>query len=468
MAFNSSIFLVWFLPVFLLLYFVMRKWMKNSFLLLISIFVYAWAEPKFVIVLLATTCFDFYLVKWMYKAQTLKLKKIFLLISILINVGLLIYFKYSDFFIENLNALFGAEIPLLSVILPLGISFYTFETITYVVDVYRGVHEPQKKIENYLLYIFYFPKMIAGPIVRYHEIAEQLKERDETNDLQLNGFYRFCFGLAKKVLIANQLAMYGVDRIFYSNPETLNGVEAWIGIVGYTMQIYMDFSAYSDMAIGLGKMTGFKLPENFDSPYLSSSITEFWRRWHITLGNWMRNYLYIPLGGNRVGKGRMYFNLWLVFLISGLWHKGSWSFIIWGAFHGMFLVLDRIFLLKILNKVPKLFSILFTFLIVNIAFVLFRINDLPKAINYYKAMLFSNNEVTSDILPEFWLPLILAFIFSFINFFSFGKKMQSYFYDNRTELNRHVLLTFVCLILFVLALSYNTRVGYAPFIYFRF
>jgi alginate O-acetyltransferase complex protein AlgI len=475
MAFNSSIFLVWFLPVFFALYLLLKKQgVKNFYLLITSLLIYAWAEPYFVFVLLASTCIDFYLVKWMSLQSNKRKKQIILSISISINVGLLILFKYYDFFASNINQYLKdngyVEWPILELILPLGISFYTFETITYVVDVYRGVHRPQDKLWNYLLYIFLFPKMIAGPIIRYHEIADQINDRtqQETIDLRLNGFYRFCIGLAKKVLIANQLAMYGVDKIFYENPNSLNGMTAWIGAIGYTMQIYFDFSAYSDMALGLGKMVGFQLPENFSAPYVSKSITEFWRRWHISLGKWMKNYLYIPLGGNKNGTFRLYLNLWIVFLISGLWHRASWSFIIWGAIHGFFIVVERLFLYKLLAKIPAIISISYTFLIVCLASVLFRIDDLDKSLDYFAALGFSNNVTFEAIRPEFWAPFFIALIFSFLPYFKIGEKLQNYFYSDAIQIKRHLVLTSISIILFILAISFNTRVGLNPFIYFRF
>jgi alginate O-acetyltransferase complex protein AlgI len=474
MAFNSSIFLVWFLPIFFLLYLLLGQRFRNGYLLLVSVLIYAWAEPRFVLVLLTTTCIDFYLVRWMSASKKIPVKKIILLFSICMNVGLLFTFKYFNFFIDNLNGLFHSmglgNIPLLSLVLPLGISFYTFETITYLVDVYKGVHAPQKKTQNYLLYIFLFPKMIAGPVIRYHEIADQLTDRTatETIDHRLNGFYRFSLGLAKKVLIANQLARYGVDKLFYCDPTTLSGTSAWVGIIGYSMQIYFDFSAYSDMAIGIGKMIGFRLPENFNSPYIATSITEYWQRWHITLGNWMKNYIYIPLGGNRNGALRMYVNLSLVFLITGLWHKGSWSLVLWGAVHGFIMILERLFLIRAFKNIPAFFKIVFTFLLVTLAFVLFRLDDLPKSMNYYKALCFNNNIAFTALRPEFWLPLCIAIVFSFLAVFRIGKQLENYFYGDHTSMKRHVLLTLISMILFILAVSFNTRVGFTPFIYFRF
>ena len=386
----------------MLVYFLIDKKYKNIIILIGSIFFYAWGAPKFIFVILFTTLLDFYLVRQMDKLINEKHRKILLCISISINLGLLVYFKYSNFFIENVNAalsVFGdKQIHWTKLILPIGISFYTFETITYVVDVYRRIHKPLTKFWDYQLYIILFPKLIAGPIIRYHDLADQIKDRAETIDNKLTGFYRFAFGLAKKVLIANQMGIVA-DEIFGLNYANMDTLTAWVGSLAYTFQIYFDFSGYSDMAIGLAKMMGFKFPENFNNPYISQSITEFWRRWHMTLGSWMKNYVYIPLGGNKVSKGRLYFNLWLVFLASGLWHGASWSFIFWGAFHGFFLVLERAFLGNVLTKIGKLPSILITFFIVNIGWVFFRIDKIGDAFSYLKTMFTYNfkPETTFDV-----------------------------------------------------------------------
>ena len=344
MVFSSVIFLFYFLPAFLVVYFLSPRKVKNYTALLASIAFYAWGAPKFVFVILASTIIDFFIVKALHNASEERKRKGFLMISLVMNLGLLAYFKYANFFVENLNAALNSigleQVGWTSVALPIGISFYTFQTLTYSIDVYRRIHEPLKKVSDYLLYIMAFPQMIAGPIVRFTHIADQIVKRKDTLDDKLVGFYRFCIGLAKKVLIANVMAEQA-DLIFSSNLNELTTPMAWIGMIAYTFQIYFDFSGYSDMAIGLGRMMGFRFPENFNAPYISTSITEFWRRWHMTLSGFMRDYLYIPLGGSRVNSnGRLYFNLALVFLLSGLWHGASWNFVIWGAFHGFFLILD--------------------------------------------------------------------------------------------------------------------------------
>jgi alginate O-acetyltransferase complex protein AlgI len=274
-----------------------------------------------------------------------KRRKFFLTLSLIFNLGLLIYFKYANFFVENLDSIlnsFGLKsVVWTKIALPIGISFFTFQKITYTVDVFRKVHAPLKKVWDYAFYILMFPHLIAGPIVRFNLIADQIEDREynETTDNRLTGFFRFTVGLAKKVLIANVLGEQ-VDKIFALSGGDLTSSLAWIGIVAYTFQIYYDFSGYSDMAIGLARMIGFDFPENFNNPYISQSITEFWRRWHMTLGRFMKDYLYIPLGGNKVSTVRLYFNLWVVFLLSGLWHGAAWNFVLWGAYQGIFLVAD--------------------------------------------------------------------------------------------------------------------------------
>lgn len=455
----------------MLIYHFIGKQYKNAFILISSIFFYAWGAPKFIFVILFTTFLDFYLVQWMDKTENITKRRLMLSLSLFVNLGLLFYFKYSNFFIENVNAalsIFGdKQIHWTKLILPIGISFYTFETITYVVDVYRRLHKPLTKFWDYQLYIILFPKLIAGPIIRYHELADQITERNETTDDKLIGFYRFGLGLAKKVLIANHMGIVA-DEIFGKNYPDLDTITAWVGSLAYTFQIYFDFSGYSDMAIGLARMMGFRFPENFNNPYTSQSITEFWRRWHMTLGNWMRNYLYIPLGGNQVSKTRLYLNLWIVFLASGLWHGASWSFIFWGAFHGLFLVMERAFLGKILIKIGKIPSILFTFLIVNFAWVFFRVEKIGDAFTYIKQMFTFkfNAETTFNI--EFLVYVVIAIIFSFFTISKVTQKMQDSIYFNEYTNLKHVTVFPIIIILFALCISSITSLGFNPFIYFRF
>ncbi|HTA27553.1 MAG TPA: MBOAT family O-acyltransferase [Bacteroidia bacterium] len=476
MVFSSIIFLLYFLPVFLFTYYLADKKYKNAVILIFSIFFYSWGAPKFIFVILGTTFLDFFLVKWMSKTKTRLYRRIMLTLSVSINLGLLFYFKYSGFFIENvdivLTHLFHAHaLGWTKLILPLGISFYTFETITYVVDVYRGVHKPLDNFWNYQLYIILFPKLIAGPIIRYHELADQItdREQNETIDDRLMGFYRFIIGLSKKVLIANQMGMVA-DNVFQSNYSGLSTYAAWIGILAYTFQIYFDFSGYSDMAIGIARMIGFKFPENFNNPYISQSITEFWRRWHMSLGRWMKNYLYIPLGGNRVdSKLRLYFNLWFVFLISGLWHGASWNFVFWGAYHGTFLALERAFLLKIYDKIGKLFRTMLTFLIVAIGWVFFRVEKFHDAISYIKRMFaFDGKTYTLDIGSQFYTLFIIAAFFAFFSYLKWTTKLQDAVFNGAYSNTRHTVAAALSLILFVLSIGNIAATGFNPFIYFRF
>jgi alginate O-acetyltransferase complex protein AlgI len=473
-TFSSSIFLVVFLPVLLLLYYASTRRARNAVLLLGSVVFYGWGAPAFILVILGTTLVDFLLVKLMYESGDGHRRKVLLVMSLSMNLGLLFYFKYVNFLIANGNAILDRlglpHLGALDVLLPIGISFYTFETVTYVVDVYRGIHAPLRSFPQYLLYILLFPKLIAGPIIRYHEIADQIPDRSaaDTHDNRLMGFYRFAIGLAKKVLIANPLAAYA-DLVFAHDPRGLGAATAWLGVLAYAFQIYFDFSGYSDMAIGLGRMLGFRFPENFDNPYIAESVTDFWRRWHMTLGSWMRNYLYIPLGGNRVSPRRLYFNLWLVFLLSGLWHGAAWTFVVWGAWHGLFLVLDRMFLLKATERVGRLPRIALTFVVVTLGWVLFRSGTLPGALQMLEAMLgLGARAPLVAPAPEFWLPLAAAILFSFFALLPRGARVQQHVYAGAPRLPGHLALTAATLALFVLSLSDITASGFSPFIYFRF
>lgn len=474
MVFSSIVFLLSFLPVFLIIYFLVDREYKNVIILIGSIFFYAWGAPKFIFVILSTTLIDFFLVKWMDRTFNEIKRKLMLTLSVSVNLGLLFYFKYSNFFIENVNAflsVFGAkEIHWTKLALPIGISFYTFETITYVVDVYRRVHKPLTNFWDYQLYIILFPKLIAGPIIRYHELADQIPadKRPDVIDDKLTGFYRFALGLGKKVLIANQMGIVA-DDIFGRTPDQVDTAVAWIGSLAYTFQIYFDFSGYSDMAIGLAKMLGFRFPENFNNPYISQSITEFWRRWHMTLGSWMRNYLYIPLGGNRVNnKYRLYFNLWVVFLASGLWHGASWSFVFWGAFHGFFLVLERAFLLNFYQKMGKVLSVLITFLIVNFGWVFFRIEKFGEAIVFIKKMFLFDFHLSYTPDIEFLFYASLAVFFSFFAVFKFNQNIQNQLFFGTYSTPRHLIMSVFSALLFLLSVSAITSSGFNPFIYFRF
>ena len=476
MVFSSIYFLIYFLPFFLLIYTIIPKRFKNFFLLLASAFFYSWGGPKFIFIILGTTFLDFFLVQQMSRSGTEKKRKLFLILSVCLNTGILFYFKYCNFFIDNLNAVsrsFGFhEIQLAKILLPIGISFYTFESLTYVLDVYRRVHKPLTNFWEYQLYILLFPKLIAGPIVRYHDISDQITNRfgNETNANRLAGFFRFCIGLAKKVLLANSMGQQA-DGIFSLNISDINTTISWIGALAYTFQIYFDFSGYSDMAIGIGKMIGFKFPENFNNPYTSTSITDFWRRWHMTLGSWMRNYLYIPLGGNRVNsKSRLYFNLWLVFLLSGLWHGASWTFVLWGAYHGLFLVLERIFLKEMFQKIGQIPSVILTFIIVVVGWVFFRAENIHYALRFVGKMFSFDFSQSIPFITnnDFDLLVYVALFFSFFTIPKIGQKIQEQLLVSHVEFKKNFAITILSVILFALSLSSVTASGFNPFIYFRF
>lgn len=473
MVFSSTLFLLYFLPVFLAVYYLSDVKYKNYIALVASIFFYAWGAPDFIFIVLGSIIVDFFIVQKMYESTGMK-KKLLLTSSVLLNLGMLAYFKYANFFVDNLNVLLGitgaGAVQMTKIIMPIGISFFSFQKFTYGIDVFRGKHKPLKKVTDLALYILLFPQLIAGPIVRYGEIADQLEDRqqNETIDNKLTGLFRFILGLSKKVLIANVMGAEA-DKIFAMNPDMMNSSVAWIGILAYTFQIYFDFSGYSDMAIGLGKMIGFKFPENFDNPYVSRSISEFWRRWHMTLGRWMKDYLYIPLGGNKVNsKFRLYFNLWFVFLISGLWHGAAWTFIAWGAFHGLFLILDRLFLLKILDKIGKLPAMIFTFIVTMIGWVIFRSVSLDFAFAYIGKLFSFNFGPAGYPDPEFITVLIIAVIFSFITAIKPGKKLEDKILYQQYPVRRYLIMSICCMLLLIICVADISSSGFNPFIYFRF
>lgn len=474
MVFSSILFLLYFLPVFMLVYVLLPKSWKNHWALLVSILFYAWGAPNFIYVVLATSLLDFYLVKAIHTTENQNRKKLFLTTSLVLNLGLLAYFKYANFFIENVNqVLVGLGVTTFNwtnVALPIGISFFTFQTLTYAIEVYRQDHAPFEKPTQYLLYKLIFPHAIAGPIIRFKSVAQQVVARTETPDDRLIGLFRFSIGLAKKVLIANVLAKQA-DLYMGGELSALSFDEAWVGILAYTFQIYFDFSGYSDMAIGLARMMGFRFPENFDSPYSSGSITEFWRRWHITLGAFMRDFLYIPLGGNRVKhKWRLYFNLWLVFLVSGLWHGASWNFVLWGAFHGFFLILDRLFLLKFLEKVGKVPATLFTFFTVAMAWVLFRLESWNDAKVFY-TQLFDRKDIKFiELNNSFYLVLLLAISFSVLGRRGVFQRVSHFLTLENPSLSisKSTILTLVTIVLLFLSVVFLSASNLNPFIYYRF
>lgn len=472
MLFSSTFFLIYFLPVFFTIYFLLPTSLKNYFIVFSSILFYVWGAPQFVFVLLATVIFNFGMAHLTVRLNEKKQRLRVLIFSILINLSLLLYFKYANFFIDNTNSIlnqFGIEsIKVLHIALPIGISFFTFHQLSFVIDVYRGVKPPMKKISDYALYILLFPQLIAGPIIRYNEISDQIQGRDKKFNVDevLLGFLRFSIGLAKKVLIANVLGREA-DRIFALPTDQLDGILSWMGAITYTMQIYFDFSGYSDMAIGLARMMGFVFPENFNHPYIAQSITDFWRRWHISLSRWMRDYLYIPLGGNKVSGTRLYFNLWVVFLISGLWHGAEWTFILWGAYHGFFLAIERLFLLKITSRIGPFFRVLFTFFIVVIGWVIFRAQDIQQAFDFLKHM-FSFHIQESFFSNHLLIILCVAIVLSFLPLFLKTKEKNEQLSTPNFSIGKTVFTVLIIIVCLSVCIGELTSSNFNPFIYFKF
>lgn len=372
MVFSSIPFLFYFFAAVLVLYFAVPRQLKNYVLLLAGVFFYFYGEQRLVLLMLFTAFWDYACAMFISvtrsKTQSKLWPRVGMIASIVVDVGILCYFKYTDFFIKNINAIAGTDIPLLKIALPIGISFYTFQSMSYVIDVYRGDVKAVKNPFTYATYLTLFPQLIAGPIVRFETVADELEHRTHSFDKIASGAMRFAVGMAKKILIANVLGEFCAD--FAALPEK-TVVLCWLYAITYSLQIYFDFSGYSDMAIGLGKILGFTFCENFDYPYISRSITEFWRRWHMSLGQWFRDYIYIPLGGSRNGTARWLLSVFTVWFVTGMWHGAGWNFIIWGLFFGVLLVLEKLFLRKFFAKIPAVFSHIYTLVAVIISFVIF-------------------------------------------------------------------------------------------------
>jgi len=394
MVFSSVVFLFRFLPLFFICYYLAPGRIKNFILFLGSFFFYAWGEPVYVLLMLFSTLVDYTHGLLIERFRKRKFVKLFLCSSVLVNLSVLGFFKYADFLLETVNALAGTGIPLLKLPLPIGISFYTFQTMSYTIDVYRGEVKAQKNILDFAVFVTMFPQLIAGPIVKYRDVDKSLHSRAVTVEAVARGMKRFCVGLAKKVLLANNLGGFWELVSDFSFQE-LSALTAWLGILAFAFQIYFDFSGYSDMAIGLGEMLGFEFPENFRYPYISSSVTEFWRRWHISLGSWFREYVYIPLGGNRKGLPRQLFNILLVWMLTGIWHGAGWNFLFWGLWFAFWLILEKTFLGKALSLLPKTVGFLYNSVIVLLGWVFFSLES-PGQIWWYLKAMFGGTRIAVD------------------------------------------------------------------------
>jgi alginate O-acetyltransferase complex protein AlgI len=472
MLFSSGLFLFAFLPAFLALYFVVPAWTRNSVLVVASLFFYSWTEPTFVFWALGSAILDYTLGKSIARSSSTRWRKTCVAIGATANLSLLAWFKYAVFSAGVFSGLLrtlgvSSSIHLSDIILPVAISFIVFEKITYLVDIYRRTGNPAPNLWTYLLYVFYFPKLLAGPIIRYCDIEHQLTNRSVSLTDFRDGLNRFLFGLAKKVLIADHVANVA-DQVFSLSPVSLDCPTAWIGVVCFSLQIYFDFSGYSDMAIGLSRALGFRLNENFRNPYLAANFTDFWRRWHISLSTWIRIYLYIPLGGNRQSTARTYFNLCLCFFLSGLWHGAAWPFIFWGIFHGCILILDRSFWLDAQQRLPAAFNCLVTLFFVMISWVIFRSHNVGQMLHMLEAMFspwgptrVNTVWISADIATSILVGLFLVFSPAFAPWQVFLARFRQSRWHNETVLACNYLSL-------LLVIGKISTASFRAFLYFRF
>ena len=463
MIFSSIPFLFFFFPLFILLYFTLPFKYKNYILLLFSLIFYAWGEPIYILLMIFSSIVDFINGKNIekYKDDNKK-KKFYLIISIIINISLLGFFKYADFFIKVINNILNLDIPLLNLGLPIGISFFTFQTMSYSIDVYRGDVKAEKDFLTFMTYVCMFPQLIAGPIVRYETVSSELHKRDINFKKFADGFTRFLRGLFKKVLIANNIGLL-FTLITSSEVNDISIMTGVLAIVSYAFQIYFDFSGYSDMAIGMGNMCGFTFLENFNYPYISKSITEFWRRWHISLSSWFKDYVYIPLGGSRVNILKNIRNILIVWILTGFWHGASWNFIFWGLYYGILLLLEKFVLKKYIDKLPDFVKHIYTIVLVFIGWMIFAFDDSKYLFEFIKALT-SNKFVDSAFLyyfKNYFLILVIATLFSLPVYPKVKEKMNNSIFTSLLSISIYVIL-------FIITLSYLVSDTYNPFLYFRF
>lgn len=458
MVFSSILFIFRFLPIAMGIYFLTPKKLKNLSLLILSLIFYSWGEPRYFLLMIASIFVDYFIsINIEKNNKNKKIKILLLAISIIFNVGILFFFKYINFFIENINSIFNMSLNNVKITLPLGISFYTFQTMSYTIDVFLGKVKAEKNIINFGAFVCLFPQLIAGPIVKYIDISKELKNRDINLDEIQEGIRLFILGLGSKVLIANNIGSLWneVETMGFNNIST---ILAWMGIIAFSLQIYFDFNGYSLMAIGLGKILGFNFPNNFNYSYESRSITEFWRRWHITLGQWFKQYVYIPLGGNRLGRARTYFNLFIVWFLTGLWHGASYNFILWGLYFFILICIEKNGLLNLLNK-HKLISHIYTIFFILVGWVLFAVIDLNQIINFLKKMfIFNAGNEWIYYLRNYIITYTIAIIFST----SFLKKIYNKFVKS------NIVDTIILITIFLLSIAYLVDSSYNPFLYFRF
>ena len=467
MVFSSISFLYYFLPIVLILYFITPFKYKNLVLFIISLVFYFYGEPKYVLLMILTIFSSYINGRMIDKFKDTKFKKVFLIADIVISLGLLGIFKYTDFFISNINTIFGSNISFLKLALPIGISFYTFQTLSYSIDVYKGNVKAQKSFITLGTYVVLFPQLVAGPIVRYSDIEKELQKRKSDFKSISVGFNRFILGLAKKVILANNFGL--LCQIFYNSGDK-SVLFYWVYGISYMLQLYFDFSGYSDMAIGLGKIFGFNFPENFNYPYIAKSITDFWRRWHMTLSSFFRDYVYIPLGGNRTSKVKFLRNILIVWFLTGFWHGADWNFIIWGLYFGILLIIEKFFLAKLLDKSPNILCHLYTLLTVLISFIIFNATSLTNVITDIKSLFGFNhlpliNKETIYYLKSYLIVMIIGIIAAT----PMLKNSITNLKENKKINNIiNILEPIYLFILLAIATSYLIDSSFNPFIYFRF
>ena len=459
MLFSSITFIYYFLPLLFLVYFITPPKYRNIPLLLFSLLFYFLGEPKYIIVLLLSCTINYYLSKLIYKK---KHPKLLLIISLIYNVGQLLYFKYTDFFITNINNLFNLDISLLHVIMPIGISFFTFQIIAYMIDVYNKKHKPAKSIIDFTMYVCLFPQLIAGPIVRYADIEKEIHKRKCSIPMFSQGIKRFIIGLSKKVLLANVLGEISKELI----TETV--LSSWLKPILFTLQIYYDFSGYSDMAIGIGLMLGFHFLENFNYPLIANSVTDFWRRWHISLSSWFRDYIYIPLGGNRVSKLKWIRNIIIVWFLTGFWHGASWNFILWGLYFVVFLLLEKLLIGKYLQK-TKLLKYIYTSIIVIISFLIFNTETIPSIIESLGNMFFLNNPSLTSLETTYYLRSnLILIIISLIGATPLLKNILTKISNTKYKTILNILEPITYIVLLTITTAFLIDASFNPFLYFRF
>lgn len=468
MVFSSLTFLYIFLPCVFTFYFLLPPKFRNLVLLVFGLLFYAWGEPFYIVIMLFSTFIDYFAGRCIDKFNhNNRLKRLFLIISVVMNLGLLSIFKYSGLFVNSFNNLFGLDIGIPNLILPIGISFYTFQSMSYTIDLFMGKISVQKNIISFITYVTLFPQIVAGPIVRYNDVSKEIDCRTINYNKVSDGISLFCIGLGKKVLIANNIGLLW-STVQEIQIQSLTVVTAWLGIIAFAFQIYFDFSGYSDMACGLGRMLGFNFPKNFNYPYMSKSISEFWRRWHMTLGNWFKSYVYIPLGGNRKGYFKTIINLVIVWALTGFWHGANWNFLIWGLYFGVIIIAERFVFLKLLDKLPGFIRILYSFLLVLFGWVIFELDSLSDIVSYFSAMFglngagFFNND--SLYLIFNYIIIIIICIFGCTNIFN---KIYLRISKISSVLIEYSTPVFVALIILI-STVYLVNASYNPFLYFNF